>query len=333
MEEDMKFFWQKPGWLEQASAWIDVQLTRLGFEPAGLALQPHMRPWSTALAVPTSHGDLYFKATAPILSHEIPITQALAGWNPDCILPVLAAAPERGWMLLPDGGRRLREGLRASGDMRPWEVILAGYAGLQIDLARRVPEILRLGAPDRRLEELPALYAGLLADEGGLLIDQPDGLSVQQAALLQSMSSRLSEMCQELAAFGIPASLNHGDLHDGNIFFHDEGCWFFDWGDCSITHPFFSLRTVFVSLENSLGLAENAAELARLRSAYLEAWTGYAPPHELERAYALSRRLAPICSALSWDRVVSSLPAPLRGDAIYAVPSLLSEFLEYYPGS
>ena len=322
------FFWQQPGWLEQAIAWIDHQLGRLGSIRVGTLTQPHTRPWSTVLQVPTSTGALFVKASAPTLVHEIAATQWLAGHFPDCILPVLAADPERGWMLLPDGGPRLREVLRAEATPQRWESVLRRYAELQIESSQHVPALLELGVPDRRTNNLPDLYIGILADESMLLVDHPDGLTTTQLDLLNRLFPYLVQICQELDASTIPTGIHHGDFHDGNIFYQAGHYFFFDWGDCSISHPFFSLRTTFVSLENTFDLAEGGLEFDRLRDVYLEPWTKYASRTELLEIFKLSRRLAPLCSALSWQRVVSSTPKSLRGDAVYAVPGLLQEFLE-----
>jgi len=170
-----------------------------------------------------------------------------------------------------------------------------------------------------------------LLNEEFLLRDLPDGLESFTIEQLHRCLPDLATRCQELAAGPIPDSLNHGDFHDGNIFVQGGHSWFFDWGDASITHPFFSLRTVFVSLENSLGWAEGSPKVNPLRDAYLEPWTALAPLSELREVFTLSQRLAPIVSALSWFRVVSNTPADLRGDSIYAVPSLLQEFLGLNP--
>src|SRR5690349_17683011 len=94
--------WKRAGWLNQASAWIHEQLERQGIAVNGPIEQPHVRPWSTVLRVPTSQGDVYFKATAPTLMHEPALTEALSRWRPDCIPPLLAVDLARGWMLMPD---------------------------------------------------------------------------------------------------------------------------------------------------------------------------------------------------------------------------------------
>jgi len=319
--------WMQPGWFAQASAWIDAELDRLGIGLNGPIAQPHVRPWSTVLRVPSRRGDLYFKATAPLLAHEPPLSQALARWCPDCMLPILAADPERGWMLLRDGGTRLREIIRADHDLRHWEALLPIYAEVQIELAGRLPELLALGVPDRRLAVLPARYAQLLADTDALRVDLPEGLTFAEAQRLHALVPRCGALCERLAAYRVPESLNHGDFHDGNIFVRDGGYRFFDWGDSCVAHPFFSLRTAFVSIEISLGLEEGATAFERLRDCYLEPWTRYESPANLRAAFTLARPLAAVCGALAWQRVVSSLAEPFKQQYTAPVPSLLQEFL------
>src|SRR5262245_11346402 len=82
--------WTQPGWIEQAGTWVRTELGRQGLVESGPIQQPHVRPWSTVLRVPTSTGILYFKATAPMLAHEPVLTQTLASWRPDCMPQVLA---------------------------------------------------------------------------------------------------------------------------------------------------------------------------------------------------------------------------------------------------
>jgi hypothetical protein len=100
--------WTTPGWFQQASDWIHAQLTHRNIDINGPIQQPHIRPWSTVLRVPSSAGDLYFKATAPALAHEAALTEALARWRPDCMPQLLAADPDRSWLLMHDGGVPLR---------------------------------------------------------------------------------------------------------------------------------------------------------------------------------------------------------------------------------
>lgn len=326
-DQDSRLPWARPGWFEQAIAWIHAELERQNIRVSGTIDQPHVRPWSTVLRVPTSEGDVYFKATMPVLAHEPALTRALSRWRPDVMLQLLATDLGRGWMLMADGGTRLREVIRADRDLRHWEALLPIYAELQIELSGRLHELLALGAPDRRLAALPAQYERLLADTTAMHIDLPRGLTSAEYGRLNELAPRFAALCEKLTGYRIPETLHHGDFHDGNIFVRDGRYRFFDWGDSCVAHPFFSLRTTFVSVEYSLGLDQGAAEFVRLRDAYLEPWTRYESREDLLAAFKLAHKVGMVNSALGWYRVVSSLEELLKEEYAEPVPALLQEFL------
>jgi hypothetical protein len=334
MSKPKQIPWEAAGWLKEASDWIEAELGRRAISLTGPIEQPHTYPWSIVLRVPASDGILYFKATAPLPSHEVALTRALAAWRPDCMPELLAVDLKRGWMLMRDAGRMLRDLIRPTRDLEPWVAVLSLYAGLQLEMSGRVSQLLALGVPDRRLAALPGLYTGLLADAEILRIDQPAGLTSAEYGRLQELGPRFAGICAQLASYGIPESLNHGDFHDGNVLLRDGEIVFFDWGDCSVTHPFISLRTVFVSVENSLQLEDYAftPEMIRLRDLYLQSWSGFAPPDKLLEAFTLSRCLAPVVGALAWHPTVASVEGSAREKYQHILPSLLQEFLVYEGG-
>jgi len=61
----------RPAWLAEATSWIDEHASR-----TGEIEQPHIRPWATALRVPTADGDLCFKAMVLAVAHELPVIGA-----------------------------------------------------------------------------------------------------------------------------------------------------------------------------------------------------------------------------------------------------------------
>ncbi len=315
-------------WLISAHGWIRKVASQLGTTTLAPITVVHVRPWSIVLHVPTQAGDWYFKAAAPVLANEIPLTNALASWIPDATLPLLAVDLMRGWMLMPDGGMRLRETIRSDHDMGHWERALSVYAQAQIALAQHIPEMLAFGTPDRRLSLLPQQYHQLIQDVQVLQIDSDEHLSTEELRQLQRLVPRVHELCAELANYPLPTTLHHGDLHDGNIFLLHGKPIFFDWGDASLTHPFVSLRTVFVSVENSFNLPEGGADNFPFRDAYLEQWTQFAPYPDLLQAFRLAQRIAPLISALSWYRAASSLETESRREHGLAVHLLLREFLD-----
>jgi len=222
----------------------------------------------------------------------------------------------------------LREVIRADRNISHWEKLLPLYADLQIKLSEHVPEILALGAPDRQLATLPEQYENLLNNKNLLLFGHQDGITSAEYDRLKSMTTRVEYISGELAVSPIPQSIHHGDFHDANIFLNDDHFVFFDWGDCSISHPFFSLRTVCVSIEYSLELEEYPPEFDGLRDIYLKSWLQYDSFENLLNNYHLAARLSPICSALGYFHTMKRLDDPLESDYRGAIPGLLQEFLD-----
>lgn len=324
--------WHDSAWQKQAHDWIRTEAKRKSIQLTGEIEQPHAYAWSTVMRVPSSEGMLFFKATADEIIHEIALTEKLAAWLPDCMPDLVASDPTRGWMLMRDGGDQLRASIRPTKDVTPWGPVITKYAEAQIGLAQHVDEILALGIPDHRLAALRALYSQLLTDYEILMIDKDKGLTSADFEKLQTMKPRFEQLCADLAAFGIPESIDHGDFHDGNVLVKDGRITFFDWGDASVTHPFVSLRTFFVSMEIALDLddwAPPTPEMLVLRDSYLARWERFTSKEQLLRAYHISRPVASIVKALLWHTTVSRLTGPLRDEYAWIVPEVLREFMVY----
>jgi aminoglycoside/choline kinase family phosphotransferase len=332
MPDQQKLIWYDSEWQRGAHAWIRAQASRRSIQIIGDIQQPHAYAWSTVMRVETSEGTLFFKATAPETIYEIALTEELAGWFPDCLPELVALDTARGWMLMRDGGEQLRASIRPTGDLKPWEPVITRYAELQIGLAEHVDEILALGIPDHRPAALPALYSKLLTDKESLMLDQEKGLTSDEFHQLQNLTTHFEQICADLTAFGIPDSLNHGDFHDGNVLLKNGRITFFDWGDASVTHPFVSLRTFFVSMEISLKLddwAPPTPEMTALLNRYLESWERFAPSEQLLTIYHLSRPVASIAKTLAWHQGISRMPASVRQEYAWIVPEVLREFMIY----
>jgi hypothetical protein len=317
--------WTEPDWLESVHDWIRSQLERLGLEPAGEIEQPHVRPWSTVLRVPTDDGDVWFKANMPTQAFEVAVVETLAARRPDLVPTLLATDLERGWMLQGDGGTRLREILEETGDFDVWVEILPLYAGLQMDVAADRDQLLAAGVPDRMLASLPRQFKEVLADAEAL-----ETLTQDERRRLAALAPRIEAECSELADYGLPETIQHDDLHDGQVFVRDGRFLFFDWGDACVSHPFYTLVVTLAVLAHRLELDHDAPELDRFRDAYLEPWTRFRPRSELEQAYPLAYRLGVLCRGLTWRSVVAVLPQPLRDDEADAVPERLRMLLSVY---
>jgi hypothetical protein len=289
--------WTQAGWLEAAHAWITAELHRLGLALTAPIEQRHVRAWSTVLRVPAGGGDLFFKANMPALAQEAAIVSVLARRAPDRVPDLLAADLGRGWMLQADGGTRLRESGLGIGC---WEEVLPLYAGLQLDAAADRADLLEAGAPDRTLAALPELYEQLVEGE---------------SAELLALAPRVAGLCEELAALGLPETVQHDDLHDGQIFVLYGRFRFLDWAEACVAHPFF---TMTVTLQD---------DLVQFRDAYLEPWTSLASREELVAAFPTALVLGGICRALTWRAVIDGMPEPYAAEWAYVVTDRLQALL------
>ena len=328
---DYKLLWDDPSWQQKAHAWIFSEANLNDIQLVGEIAQPHIRHWSTVMSVPSAEGMLFFKAVAPETISEIPLTKKLTEWYPDDMLELIAIDAKNGWMLMRDGGEQLRTLIRPTKNIKPWESVIQRYAELQIGLSKHVDEMLITGIPDHRLALLPLVYGELLVDEESLMLGQEKGLTDEEFVKCQSSQSRFEKICTDLAVFGIPESLNHGDFHDGNVLSKDGQITFFDWGDADITHPFVSLRTFFVSIEMSLDLDEYAftPEMAGLLDVYLKPFEKYASKDDLRKAFGLSKPVSSIIKTMAWKESITRMDETMRPDYAWIVPELLREFLHH----
>jgi hypothetical protein len=276
--------WTDPAWLRQAHAWI-----REHVDPVGPIEQPHVQRWATALRVPTAEGVVWFKASLPELAHEGPVLVLLSARRPDVVPPPVAVDARRGWTLSVDGGVRLRDLVERERDLSRWLDVLPRYAELQLTAVADVEAFLRAGTPDRRLAGLPEQYRQLLT--------RLDWLDQTTRGRLEEATALVDETCERLAAFGIPETIQHDDLHDAQVFVAPDGEYrILDWGDAVISHPFMTLA---VTLDGVIQWGpddvEGSVDLEPYQDAYLRVW---GDPTSLEPPARLARRLGWILRAI-----------------------------------
>lgn len=312
--------WEEPSWRCEAIGWIEDRLAARGLRPTG-PWRVRLRPWSVLLRLSVEGGDtVWFKANPPASAFEGALTAALARWVPGDVLEPLAVDAGRGWSLLPDGGPLFRDVLaRETVGPGAWEDLLRQYGAMQHALTPRAGEIARLGVPAVATDALPGA------------LDRLDEMPLpsRDRAALRELRPRMSDWCAQLAALGVPDSLDHADLHDGQLFHPAPGRFtFFDWGDAVVAHPFASLAVP----------ARRAVEhhgtrvLPRLRDAYLEPWTGAGrTPAQLRRAVSLAWRLSAVHRAAAYGRLFPAASGGAAAATAAAGAHCLLELLDEPP--
>lgn len=241
----------------------------------------------------------YAKAVTDISRGEAGLSAFLAERHPDFVPDVIAIDSARNWLLMRDiGGEALRE----RPDVSRYEAALRQYAQLQRQEIDQIETCLSYGIPDRR----PAKLKGEIRT---YLPELCAGFEQYKAEAMLALQDELIAMCDELA-IGMPMSLEHGDLHGGNIFWRERtnDLCILDWGDATVTHPFFSVRVFWNALYDLLPEEDEVAwyeQIQTMRTVYLEAWSGVAPKDVLWRHLLIAEELGCVYRALSWHVYVT----------------------------
>ena len=271
---------------------------RAHVKPVGAIEIAHERPWATVLRVPHRDGVAWFKACAPMQAFEPRLTAELFARWPDRITEVIGHDAERAWLLLADAGTPIS----AHGNPpEAWRIALPLYAELQREEAAYMREHLANQVPDLRVATLPACYENLLQRELPLERDEIDRL--------RRFAPRFGGLCTELAAHGVPDTIQHDDLHMNNVYRRGGRLRLVDWGDASISHPFATLVVTFRFLEERTKLSPADPWFARLRDAYLEPWG-----HGFAGAFPLAMRVGSFARTFAYGRQRDHLPAAARAD-------------------
>lgn len=245
-----------------------------------------VRPWATVLRVPIASEAAWFKACGPVQAFEPRLSAELfVGW-PDRVGEVLAYDAPRRWLLLADAGLALREFGNPS---EAWLDVLPLYAELQRGEAMYANDHVAHGVPSLPLPTLPVHFADLL--DGDLPLEP------HERGRLAAFSPLVAQLCAEPDTAGIPLTVQHDDLHMGSVYERDNRRRVLDWGDSSISHPFFSLVVTFRFLEEHTGLEARDPWFGRLRDAYLEPWGP-----DLAGLFDLALRVGRFAHAIAWSR-------------------------------
>lgn len=145
----------------------------------------------------------------------------------------------------------------AEASLQRWHPVLDAVARISLAVEDDVDALLSVGAPDHRLATLATSYDALM-DE------------IDAEPRFREARELIGPWAAELASYGVRETLEHDDLHDGQVFVRDGRHWVLDWGDACVTHPFFVL-TVTLEGQLSWGLddVEGSVDTAPFRDSFL----------------------------------------------------------------
>ncbi|MCH7653775.1 MAG: phosphotransferase [Chloroflexi bacterium] len=321
--------WCAAGWLDDAATWIGEQLKNAGVSQDGPIEQ--LRSWSLSclLRLPTSEGDVYFKAVPSFFRGEPAVMRSLSERYPDLVPPPLAVDVQKGWTLMSDFGGKL---LGSIPEVDAWEKSTRAFSRLQVEQSKHVDSWIELGCPDRGLKTLAGMIDTLFQDSDLLMLGAPWGITHEELGRLRAMSLRLKLMCARLADYKVPHSLVHGDL-GGNVVVKGDGFVFFDWTDACISHPFIDTATIVSWVFDEMELPTEIGELrVRVRDAYLEPWSEFEPMDRLLEAFEVAQPLGALHQAMTYAWLTSSVAEDARWEVQAGLVVWLRNLLKMMDG-
>jgi hypothetical protein len=298
--------WSSAAWRAEALDWLDERLISVGAERSGEVEQPHIRPWATALRVPTTEGIVWLKACSPSNAFEVGIYDLLVRVAPERVLIPIATDTARGWVILPDGGSSLAQRLSGEELAHALSAALVQYGWLQRSLVPHLNDLLSLGVADMRPAVMPrrfdeALLAVRTSRNAG---DVARGQDVQRRVI--GMRETFMSWCKRLMESSIPPSLDHNDLHPWNILGSAGNPKFYDWGDSVVAHPFAAMLVPLGFVQRHLDADLKDPRFIRARDAYLDVFRDLAPDEDLTSTLETACRVAKIARVLTWHRAIQA---------------------------
>ncbi len=118
---------------------------------------------------------------------------------------------------------------------------------------------------------------------------------------LEDLIPSIEKSCQWIESFGIPSSIEHGDLFDENFLFHKGNLTICDWADAGVGHPFFSFGFFIERLQENYSI--RLSQYFSLKHCYLSHWQHYASPHDLNRILFWMNHLSKLRTVMSYSRI------------------------------
>ncbi len=278
------------GWRLEVERWVADVVADRGGRVMSLE-QPRVRPWSTQLVVTTDQGRLWFKATCRTAAFEPALQETLARLVPGDVDAPVAVDATRGWMLTTDRGPTLRD--RHEPTPGDWAAVVARFARVQRALAPHRDAVLATGLPDCSPASVPGRFEAVLAALAGLPAGHPARPDPDLVDRLARAGRTVADAAALLGAGPFAPTLQHGDLHPGNVLVVGDELRVFDLGDAQWAHPLEVLEVPSAVVHHT-GLPWDDVERA-----YRDAWSDGAGTALDDDAWTGLRRAAHVVHAVN----------------------------------
>lgn len=262
-------------------------------------------PWSYVARFITFSGHIYLKCTPKLLGLEVDVIHVLSHEFQAPVPEVIVHQPSLHCFLMKDAGVTLRSILQRNFDADLVCKAVNQFAETQLKVADKLNVLMDIGVPDWRLDKLPDLYQQLLLNKECLL---EDGLSVNEIQQLQTLFTKVIELCEKLSSYAIKQSIVQPDFNDNNTLVDESShkMTMIDLGELSISHPFFSLHNFLLQMQKQHGLTQDDERYLRIKEAYLSNYMKLESKQRVLDAFLMTQFLFPTYSALCDERLLKA---------------------------
>ena len=201
-------------------------------------------------------------------------------------------------------------------DCVPAVIAAEGARMLTADAGQSLRALLEEKRPVPSWEAIVALYAELQIDLAG---------AIDEFLALGVPDSRPPTLGHPVSG-SLPLTLIHEEVQDGNVHVQDGRPILIDWAEASVSHPFAGMTNTLRIVGWRSEWEPGGPETLRLRDAYLEPWTRFAPIGELREIFTEGYALGALARAGTWERTL----APLSPEAQEDYPHNVEAWREIY---
>ncbi len=289
--------------INQALSWALNFLSSLNKKVIDAAIFRQV-PWSIVYRIKTKEEIYYLKLSHPIYSIEGKLLFFFQQHHFQHVPKIIAFNENLNAILLENAGENFHK-LFDGQYQHSWiKKAIKYYAKLQINSTNYLNQLNLIVPESCHLKSFPSELENFLYHDADILLN--DGVSHKDLRDFIRMIDKIEKLCQMLANFQIPNSIDHGDLFDENLLLSNRSLIINDWADAGLGHPFFSYGLFIHRLMSSYHIPYICQ--VGLKKTYLNSWQKYYSYQELKDILDLIMPLSNLRTLMSYARIAQINP-------------------------
>lgn len=315
------------------------QLLKWSFQTLGIQQQSNnifsdiivQTPWSVVIQLSIGNDCYYLKQTPPDLFIEPDVVNAIQQNMPYSPTPTIISRNKdlTCFIMYSCGDHSLRTRFNGTLDPDMLNMGLESYIKIQRTLESKHDALKAVGVPDWSTNKIPSLFGELLEKRDMLIAE---GLTPNEVNHLMALKPKIKAICELLASCKIRETLVNCDFNENNMIVDEntQKISIVDWGECVISHPFFSIAAHLASLARRYKIKLSSEPLESIRVKWLNYWSDVANINELNEIYQNIVKILPIFSALGIYRLQAATQNKSKEMQNWFIKGQLQDLLNHF---